>query len=58
MIYEIHVIKAPGINTLESRIQEWINEAPKNYDKFKLLSISHSFEPDKGYRAIVTFQKG
>lgn len=58
MIYEIQVIKAPGINTLEKRIQEWINEAPNHYDKFKLLSVSHAFEPEKGYRAIITFQKG
>lgn len=58
MIYEIHVVKAVGITTLEKRIQEWLLEMPQNFDNFKLLSISHSFEPEKGYRAIITYQKG
>ncbi|MEO4109702.1 hypothetical protein [Acinetobacter pittii] len=58
MIYEVEVIKAQGIGSLERKIQEWLNNAPSLYDRFKLISISHAFEPGSGYRAIIAFQKG
>lgn len=55
-MYKTELIKSQTPTGIKNKVQAWLDEQVSISMRFKVISVSYTYEPEKGYRAFITFK--
>lgn len=56
-MYKTELIKSQNPTSIKNKVQAWLDEQSISNSGFKVISVSYTYEPEKGYRAFITYKE-